>query len=296
MEFFRQYNARKQRGVARRWLKIARRDLERHRERYSAAEREDLARRFAALEATMPGDDPDRLAGELAECRRRVDRRLPFYRVSWVRENVETIVVALALALFIRAYIVQTFKIPSGSMIPTLLVGDQLVVNKFTYGVKLPFGDRRFGERLPHRGDIVVFRGVDDPSRDLIKRVIGLPGDVIEVHGTDVLVNGEALPHAPDGNYSYPDQFGRNHVAMKEIETIGPVKHVVLFEPGMYRVDAMVRRVPDDDLFCMGDNRDHSADSRVFGFVPMKNVKGKAMIIHFSWPPTQWNRIGTILR
>jgi signal peptidase I len=293
---FRRRNLRKIRKLAQRWLTRARRDVARHPQGFSAADRAAIDRGFAALDQALLGDDPERIAADLNLCRRRVDQGLPFYRVSWVRENVETIAIALALALFIRAYVIQTFKIPSGSMIPTLLVGDQLVVNKFTYGVRLPFSGKRIFERLPRRGDIIVFRGVDDPNKDLIKRVVGLPGDVIEVHGADLLINSQPVAHVPEGAYNFADPYGGAHHAELDEEDLEGVKHPVLFDHAVAHSFDMVRRVPEESFFCMGDNRDHSSDSRVWGFVPMRNVKGRAMVIHFSWPPTQWKRIGTVLK
>ncbi|MGD2080767.1 MAG: signal peptidase I [Nitrospirota bacterium] len=181
-------------------------------------------------------------------------------KVFW--EYAEAIVTALVLALIIRAFVVQAFKIPSGSMKPTLLVGDHLLVNKIGYGLRIPFSDERlvaFGE--PERGDVIVFKWPKDPSRDFIKRIIGLPGDVVEVRDKKVYVNAEPMdePYAQyTDEYVRPPRFGPR-------DNFGPVE------------------VPEGKYFVMGDNRDQSEDSRYWGFVDFEQIKGEAMIIYWSW-------------
>lgn len=183
------------------------------------------------------------------------------------REYVEAAIIAIILALFIRTFIVQAFKIPSESMKPTLLVGDHLLVNKFIYGVKLPFINKTvIPISEPKRGDIIVFIYPVDKEKDFIKRVIGLPGDRVRIADRKVFINGKPI-HDPYGVYDNDSQ--RN-------ENFGPII------------------VPDESLFVMGDNRDHSYDSRYWGFVPLDYVKGKALIIYWSWP--HWKRFGHILR
>lgn len=193
-------------------------------------------------------------------------------------EYAEAIVTALVLALIIRAYIVQAFKIPSGSMIPTLLIGDHILVNKFIYGTKIPLTDKKILVwRTPERGDIIVFKYPENPKKDFIKRVIATGGDVIEERDKIVYVNGKAV-----------------------------------FEPYAYHVDRTIRSggndprdnfgpivVPKDKVFVMGDNRDQSYDSRYWGFVDMKDIRGKALLIYWSWDPDNWvrlNRIGRLIR
>ncbi len=194
------------------------------------------------------------------------------------KEYIEAIITALIIALIIRAYVVQAFKIPSGSMIPTLLVGDHLLVNKFIYGIKLPFSDKRILVfRKPQRGDIIVFRYPEDPSRDFIKRVIAIEGDVVEEKNKVVYVNGRPL------NEPYV-QHTRSRISNP-------------FEP---RDNFGPYIVPKDKLFVMGDNRDQSYDSRYWGYVDLKDVKGKAMIIYWSWDNerhrVRFERIGKIIR
>jgi len=186
---------------------------------------------------------------------------------SAFREYAEAAVIAILLALFIRTFIVQAFKIPSGSMEPTLLVGDHILVNKFVYGIKIPFINKtliRISE--PKHDDVIVFIYPVDRSKDFIKRVIGLPGDEIRIADKTIYVNGL---HYNDEHGFYSDA-GRGYPGTGEKNQFGPVT------------------VPKDHLFVMGDNRNHSYDSRFWGFVPMEDVKGKAFIIYWSWP--NWKR------
>jgi len=186
---------------------------------------------------------------------------------SILREYLEAAAIAVLLALFIRAFVVQAFKIPSGSMEPTLLIGDHILVNKFIYGIKAPFINKTMiPMRDPKRGDIIVFIYPLDRKKDFIKRVIGLPGDEIRIVNNRISINGK--------RYSDPYSIYRDNG--RENKNLGPFV------------------VPEESLFVMGDNRDHSYDSRYWGFVPMESVKGKAMIIYWSWP--HWKRFGHIIR
>jgi len=198
---------------------------------------------------------------------------------SGLRENIEAILVAIVLALFIRTFVIQAFKIPSGSMKETLKIGDHILVNKFIYGVKIPFLQTTIIPITnPKRGDIVVFKFPEDPSKDFIKRVIGVGGDVIEVRDKKVYVNSKLLNHdfgMHTDSYIFP-------ASVQPRDNFGPVV------------------VPPHSLFVMGDNRDQSYDSRFWGFVDLKAVKGKALIIYWSWDKdnfgVRWNRIGHLLR
>ena len=197
---------------------------------------------------------------------------------SNLRENIEAITLAIILALFIRAFIVQAFKIPSGSMKNTLQIGDHILVNKFIYGVKLPFTSTTIiPYKNPQRGDIVVFKFRQEPKKDFIKRTIGVPGDVIEIRNKKVYVNKKRL----EQDYAIYTDFHIIPKAMQPRDNFGPVT------------------VPEDSIFVMGDNRDHSYDSRFWGFVDLKDVKGKAFIIYWSWDNdnfgVRWGRIGKIL-
>ncbi|MBM4276136.1 MAG: signal peptidase I [Deltaproteobacteria bacterium] len=183
-------------------------------------------------------------------------------RKSLFREYGEALVIALVLALIIRAFLVQAFSIPSGSMQPTLLIGDYLLVNKFSYGIRNPFSNKvLIPINQPQRGDVVVFIFPQDPSKDYIKRVVGLPGDQVQVINKKVYVNSQLVetPYAV-----YADQT-MIPAGQSTRDNFGPVV------------------VPRYSYFVMGDNRDQSYDSRFWGFVPDDALRGKAIIIYFSW-------------
>jgi signal peptidase I len=181
---------------------------------------------------------------------------------SVFREYFEAIIVAVILALFIRTFVVQAFKIPSGSMLPTLLIGDHLLVNKFIYGIKVPFSGKTLVPiNDPQRGDVVVFKFPKDRSIDYIKRVVGVPGDTIEIHDKKVMINGMAVPDEHASLSSQPVLSG----AASPRDNFGPIL------------------VPENRIFVMGDNRDNSYDSRFWGFVDTRDVLGKAFILYWSW-------------
>jgi signal peptidase I len=211
------------------------------------------------------------------------------------RETVKTLAYALAIALAVRIFLYQPFSIPSGSMKPTLLVGDYLFVAKYAYGYSqysFPFGLVHFNGRLlggePRRGDVVVFRLPRDRTTDYIKRVIGLPGDEILVRHGIVYINGEALSQTPAGVYSGPEEGWRGKPRFVETLPNG-VKHYVLHWPYESELDnAGPFKVPEGHYFMMGDNRDDSIDSRVqstrygVGYVPFENLIGCAEVVFFS--------------
>lgn len=197
---------------------------------------------------------------------------------SRFRENAEAIFIAIIIALFIRTFVVQAFKIPSGSMKPTLQIGDHILVNKFIYGVKIPYLNALLlPVKIPQRGDIVVFKYPLDPKKDFIKRVIGLPGDVVEIREKTIYINGQRLNHDV-GVFSDPHTIAGN---IRPRDNMGPIT------------------VPKGALFVMGDNRDESFDSRFWGFVPLRDVNGKAFIIYWSWDSddfnVRWSRIANLL-
>ncbi len=194
---------------------------------------------------------------------------------SVVREYTEAIIIAIILALFIRTFIVQAFKIPSGSMLPTLKIGDHLLVNKFIYGIKVPFsGTLLIPIKKPQRYDIIVFRYPEDPKTDYIKRVIGTPGDKIEIRDKVVFVNGKKIE---DVAAHFTD------------DTIIPseMKQARIFKGGPNKDNFGPILVPEGKWFVMGDNRDNSYDSRFWGFVDENKILGKAMIIYWSWDLTK---------
>jgi signal peptidase I len=181
---------------------------------------------------------------------------------SVVREYAEAIAIAILLALFIRTFVVQAFKIPSGSMLPTLLIGDHLLVNKFIYGIRVPFSGKVLVPlKDPKSGDIIVFKFPKDRSIDYIKRVVGVPGDKIEVKNKKVYRN-DKLAEDPFAHFTSTTILPGS-VSPKD--NFGPIT------------------VPEGKYFVMGDNRDNSSDSRFWGFVETNDVLGKAMIIYWSW-------------
>ncbi len=205
---------------------------------------------------------------------------------SVVREYTEAILVAIILALFIRSFVVQAFKIPSGSMLPTLQIGDHLLVNKFIYGVKVPMlGTVLIPWKSPVPDDIVVFKFPKNRSIDYIKRVVAVAGDTVELKNKQLYINGEAVS-SPNAH------FTSNNIMKASAgprDNMGPVK------------------VPEGKIFVMGDNRDNSYDSRFWGFVDLKDVLGKAFILYWSWnldeplisvdrlTSIRWSRIGDIV-
>jgi len=186
---------------------------------------------------------------------------------SAFREYAEALIIAVVLALVIRQFVVQAFKIPSGSMMPTLLIGDHILVSKISYW----FTD-------PHKGDIVVFRFPKDKKRDFIKRIIGEPGDEIQIASKVVYVNGEPVKE-PYVMHTEDSSIEGSHSSRDN------------FNPAV---------VPPSHYFLMGDNRDNSMDSRYWGFLNRKEIKGKAFLIYWSWDRTnhwpRWQRIGKVIR
>jgi signal peptidase I len=198
---------------------------------------------------------------------------------SIVREYVEAALWALVITLFLRAFVIQAFRIPSESMKDTLLVGDFLFVNKFEYGPKIPFTHIRLpGLRQPRRGDVIVFQFPQDPSKDFIKRCVATGGETLEIKNKQVSVNGAAL---------------REPYAIHSDPTVKPAGYEYRDNYGPYTV-------PKSDLFMMGDNRDNSNDSRYWGPLEMDLVKGRAMFLYWSWDGERnwprWNRILHVIR
>lgn len=203
----------------------------------------------------------------------------------------------LLLVLVLRSFIFEPFRIPSGSMKPTLLVGDFILVNKFVYGVRLPVLHKKileFGE--PERGDIAVFRWPKDERLDYIKRIVGLPGDRIRYSDVDktLTVNGVVAAQELVGDYDDPDK-GSSRIIEKKENLVG-LEHQILIYPSRnhgYELDLIV---PEGTYYAVGDNRDNSKDSRTWGFVPEENLVGKAFLVwmHFNWDNggVRWNRIG----
>ncbi len=216
----------------------------------------------------------------------------------WVEYSKSFFPVILAVFL-LRSFLFEPFKIPTGSMIPTLHVGDFILVNKFTYGIRLPVADIKILDvNTPKRGDVMVFRYPEDPSMNFIKRVVGVPGDVIEYRNKQLTINGVVQQQQPDGEYNYEDQTtGATVRTERHTENLNGQVHPVLIRPGsplLYLsgvadfpnrgnctiTEDLVRcTVPPGNYFMMGDNRDNSRDSRYWGFVPDNMIVGKAFVI-----------------
>lgn len=212
--------------------------------------------------------------------------KVPEKAKSTLRENTEVLVIALILALFIRTFIIQAFKIPSGSMKDTLLIGDHLLVSKFKYGMHIPneipfsryklFDDYTLFQRTPERNDIIVFKYPKNEKRDFIKRVIGLPGETIEISGQQVYINNKLLDEPFTKHTEPPSVFPNPR------DNFGPI------------------RIPEGHVFVMGDNRENSADSRFWGFLDIRKIRGKALMIYWSWSTedswVRFDRFGDIIR
>jgi len=208
----------------------------------------------------------------------------------------------ILIVLLIRSFLAEPFRIPSSSMMPTLLIGDFILVNKFAYGLKLPVLDAKIvpiGD--PERGDVVVFRFPRDPSQDYIKRVVGLPGDRVSYRDKRLYLNGEEVATEPAGSYvgvgSGRDMTGRQ---LKR-ENLGEAGHQILIRPNAYfgGADEGDWTVPPGHYFVMGDNRDNSEDSRFWGFVPERNLVGRAFLIWMNWDGRNggidFGRLGTVI-
>jgi len=216
----------------------------------------------------------------------------------WWIEYPKSFFPVILIVFLLRSFLVEPFKIPSGSMVPTLVVGDFILVNKYAYGIRLPIVNKKIvdvGELK--RGDVVVFRYPEDPSLDYIKRVVGLPGDRISYLNKKLSINGVEQPRSP-----LPDYLNREriHYSRQYLEKTGDVEHAILLEDEAptaiafahpfplrdncdYSNAGVVCAVPPGHYFMMGDNRDNSADSRVWGFVPDENIVGKAFFIWFNF-------------
>lgn len=234
----------------------------------------------------------------------------------WIADTGKQLAIAIFIVMFLRSAIVEPYKIPSGSMIPTLFIGDHIFVNKFSYGFKVPFTefflDRPIfmtEQRLPARGDVIVFRYPRDESINYIKRVVGLPGDTIAIREKVLFINDKAVeiskldePRLSAGIESEDDR----RVLSLFTEKLEGHPHPVLYNMGsLLNSDYGPVEVPEGKILALGDNRDRSSDSRIWGFVPLENVKGKAMFVwlnfvfsmesefKFQFRP---ERIGTLIR
>lgn len=372
---------RKVRRESKALLRETRRALRRHGFKVPEGIRGRIEGRAGALSAAYRERDHEGMRRHLVELDDLVDEHLQFARKSTLREYAESIGIAVLIALFLRAFVVEAFKIPSGSMIPTMEIGDHIFVNKFIYGIRIPYTKTKLFEwRQPERGEVVVFINPCEPEKDFIKRIVGLPGDRIEVRCNVLYLNGEEVPHQLDAAKCQHWDFDENskvwdsQTFSRYTEVLGDTTFDTIhaddrperdekmaqmdaaepYRPGIYEHDfphlsskradeawvATARiptcRPPDRDrspeerkaargrlepapkagegicdqkvhyvvpeghVFVMGDNRQNSSDSRVWGPVPVENIKGKALFIWWSNKPSTaggilWDRIGKVV-
>ena len=243
-------------------------------------------------------------------------QRAPDAKEPMLVEYARSFFPVILIVFGLRSFLVEPFKIPSGSMLPTLLIGDFILVNKFTYGIRLPVLNKKIVPlNDPKRGDVMVFRYPQDPSLDYIKRVIGVPGDTVEYRDKQLIINGQAVPQRPVGTYSYTGS-GLNFVtAQIRNERLGSGEHTAMVQPESPSVmpgqvldnfphrqncsydpqgSGFVCKVPAGYYFMMGDNRDASNDSRYWGFVPDANIVGKAFFVWMNFD--DFGRIGTTIK
>jgi signal peptidase I len=237
------------------------------------------------------------------------ERRAPGEREPWWVEYPKSFFPVILIVFLLRSFLVEPFKIPSGSMLPTLLVGDFILVNKYTYGIRLPIINVKVVEvNQPRRGEIMVFRYPVNPSLDYIKRVIGLPGDIVEYRNKRLFINGQPVETIRDGEYNYVEA-GLNFISTQRfLERLGERAHSIIVQPEIpsvhlagvgtypfrsncaYNDQGFRCTVPPAHYFTMGDNRDSSSDSRYWGFVPAQNIVGKAFLVW--WNFDELGRIG----
>jgi signal peptidase I len=276
-------------------VKDAERRLRRYGDRLTAEARANVEGALADLNAARDADRSEELAEALGRLDQALTAHLSFARKGASREYVESIGVAVLIALFLRAFVVEAFKIPSGSMIPTLQVGDHIFVNKFIFGARIPFTNIKLFHHLrpPRRGEVIVFIYPENPEKDFIKRIVGVPGDTVQVCGPQVMLNGKPLRREPVPGPCEYDDYDEDHPlgswhkvkCLAYREWNGNETYVTVHN------DLNIPQVPTcgkewqvtpDHLFVMGDNRDNSHDSRYWGLVPYENIKGKAWFIWWS--------------
>jgi signal peptidase I len=257
---------------------------------------------IALLREAAAAPDRPTIEDAIERLGRLVDAHLAFARKSRVREYAEAVGGAVFLALFLRAFVVEAFTIPSGSMIPTLQVGDDIFVAKGSYGLRIPLTERAFVTwSRPHRGDVVVFSHPTD-GQDIIKRVIGIGGDTVALRRDTLYVNGVAVPSTRLGgpciyrDYREMERRWEERACQARTETLSSRQYMVYTAPEAHQRDFGPLRIPHGEVFVMGDHRDDSNDSRYFGTVPVPLIKGRALFVWWSsgGPDrrVRWHRLG----
>lgn len=276
-------------------VKESKRILQKYNAKLSADQLEPLQNALNDLQESIENQKVEGSRQALKALEYMLDNDYRFARKSVMREWAESLIFALVIALFLRTFVLEAFKIPSGSMIPTLLVGDHIFVNKFIYGVRLPFvGKRIMKWNEPKRGEVIVFAYPHDQTKDYIKRVIGLPGDTVKVSGQKFFVNGEEIKQGKSEKFYYTDETtGQKRASLLYKTNLGDSLFDTIYEPGRHHPEVEYV-VQEDHLFVMGDNRDNSADSRSWGQVPFDNIKGRAILVWWSSASHDGMRLGRI--
>ena len=261
---------------------------------------EELRSAIIRYENALKQELPPAARKTLQELDQLLNKEFGRYKKSIFRDWFDSLFSAVMIALVLRLFIIEPFMIPSGSMIPTILIGDHIFVSKLSYGIRLPLlGKYLVNWSMPKHGDVVVFVYPVEPEKDFIKRVIGLPGDKVTVEGTEVYINGKVVESSAPENVNVAD-FDENQPARDSLlftNRMGDHQFHVLYDRRPSHLRSQYT-VPEGHLFVMGDNRDSSSDSRVWGFVPMDNVKGHALVVWWSASHAggfRFSRIGTFL-
>ncbi len=220
------------------------------------------------------------------------------YREPLLVEYSKAFFPVILLVFLLRSFAVEPFRIPSGSMLPSLQIDDYILVNKFSLGIRLPILHSKIIDiGTPSRGDVMVFRYPKKPALNYIKRVVGLPGDTVVYHDKNLKINGKKILQHPEGEYLLGQVGQHRTVTSKRSEQLDDVRHDILVDSTRPDLRVHEYRVPEGHYFVMGDNRDYSSDSRIWGFVPESHIVGKAFFIWFSWDTANgggiaWQRIG----
>lgn len=279
-------------------------------ERYFFRPRREASAASAVSALDAQAGVPQSPKDEATLARQRVEVRDSHLRQPWWIEYPVSFFPVILIVFLLRSFLVEPFKIPSGSMLPTLLVGDFILVNKYTYGVRLPILNRKVMDlNQPQRGDVMVFRFPENPSLDYIKRVVGTPGDTVEYRDKRLTVNGVEAKFDQKADYNYVEGEANFIAAVRQQETLGARSHAILTRSDyppvnlasvrqfpfrnncVYNESGFTCKVPQGHYFMLGDNRDNSEDSRYWGFVPDQNIVGKAFMIW--WNFSEFKRIGS---
>ena len=275
---------------ARNLLRETRRLLKRARKLLPVKTRERIELACSELHKAVAKRQLNELSQKTRELNALAESHLSSFRKAPWREYLEPIALAALVALSLRGFVIEAFEIPSGSMIPSLAVGDKIFVNKLAYGLRVPLLTWRLAQwSEPKRGEVVVFIYPLDPGENFVKRVVGLAGDLVELRDGFLYINGEAVPRRLLGQRTLWDKTRQNHWYESSYQVFeeqqDELSYLVLSDPKRMQLSFPPTRVPKDHLFVLGDNRDNSSDSREWGMVPTRNLVGRSMFIWWSYGP-----------